>query len=183
MAFPLSAGIGLGAAAVGGIFGAFQTAKANRLERGNTLPLADVNANIANNVALAQQMSNVGLAQEQYDAAVQGQNQNLTAALKASGRTGRNTNVGGILRQANEATLKLNAADAAARQQNQRLLIQQRQVLAGEEQRVWNWNKAQPYLKMSQRIAALRNAGNQNMFGALGAGAAIGMNIDAQNQS
>lgn len=179
MAFPLSAAIGAGGALLGTAFGAFQTGKANRLERENTLPLATVNSNILSNVALAQNMANIGLSEQQYNNALMQQDQNLSAAVRASGRSGRNTNTANLLRQANAATLNLNAQDAQARQQNQRALMQQRGILANEEQRVWNWNKAQPYLRMSQRIASLRNAGNQNIAGGIGTLTGIGMNVAA----
>lgn len=177
MAFPLAAAIGAGGALLGGVFGAFQTGKANRLERENTLPTAEINANILTNVAQAEQMAKIGLSQEQYNNTLQQQDQNLAAAIRTSSRSGRNTNVANILRQANIGTQNLNVADANARQQNQRTLMQQRGVLANEEQRVWNWNKAQPYLRMSQRIASLRQAGNSNIAGALGTLTGIGMNV------
>lgn len=179
MAFPLSAAIGAGGAVLGGIFGAFQTAKANRLEKNNNLPIAQTNANILSNVALAENMANVGLGQQQYNNTLEQQNQNLASVIRSSGRSGRNTNVANILRQANASTQNLNVADAQARMRNQGVLMQQRGVLANEEQRVWNWNKAQPYLRMSQRIASLRSAGNQNIAGAVGTLTGIGMNVAA----
>ena len=37
-------------------------------------------------------------------------------------------------------------------------------VKAGEENRVWDWNKAQPYLQAAQMAAQLRDSGMKNMY-------------------
>lgn len=172
MAIPILAGIGLGVNALsslaGGIFGAGQKRQANRLERNNPLPIAQVNQNLLANVAQANQMAQVGLPQQQYNNALQQQQQAFAGGLRTLGRSGGTSNLATLLRGQNQGINNLNVADAQARQANQRLLMQQRGVLANEEQRVWNWNKAQPYLRTMQQVASLRNAGNQNMFGALG---------------
>lgn len=168
MAIGIGAGIGLASSLIGGIFGGSQLRKANRLERNNVLPIAQVNSNILQNQAMARQMSQIGLASQQYNNALQQQQSNLSNVLNVSSRSGQNIPVAGLLRQANQATQNLNIQDAQARQQNQRLLMQQNQAVAQEEQRVWNWNKAQPYLRTAQQVASLRNAGTQNIFGALG---------------
>lgn len=160
--------IGTGANLLGSLFGLSQTARANRLERNNPLPITQVNQNILANQLQARQMAQVGLAQEQYNQALQQQQNNLSNVLSSASRTGRNIPVAGILRQANQATQNLNVQDAMARQTNQRLLMQQNQNLANEQLRVWNWNKAQPYLRTAQQVASMRNAGIQNIFGGIG---------------
>jgi hypothetical protein len=60
---------------------------------------------------------------------------------------------------------------------------------AGEENRVWNWNEAQPYLQAAQIAAAMRNAGMQNQFAGVNNLAGIAANevsgnnmINALNQ-
>lgn len=174
-----------GVGALAGIgFGIGQNSKAARLERNNVLPIATVNSNILQNQAMARQMSQIGLASQQYNNALQQQQGNLANVLSISSRSGQNIPVAGLLRQANQATQNLNVQDAQSRQQNQRLLMQQNQAVAQEEQRVWNWNKAQPYLRTAQQVASLRNAGTQNIFGGIGTIAQLGIGgaFDGQQQ-
>ena len=45
---------------------------------------------------------------------------------------------------------------------------------AGEENRVWDWNKAQPYLQAAQMAAQLRGSGMQNIFGGVSGAAGAG---------
>lgn len=175
MALGIGTIVGLGANLLGGIFGAGQKAQANRLEKANRLPIAQVNQNIANNAALAKNLAQVGMAEQQYNNALTQQQQNLIGVLSSASRTGRNINVASILRQANQGTQNLNVADEQARRQNQLTSYGQNQALAQEQQRVWNWNIGNPYLKTAQQVASLRNAGNQNIFGALGGVAQMGI--------
>lgn len=183
MAFPLTALLGSGgdgsnpfssfgkvAGALGGaVVGLLQRRKAARLERRNPLPLTSADPNIVNNVGLAEQMAQTGLSDRVYNNALTNLNTGLSAGTRAIGRMGGTSSVASTLRAFNQGVNNLAAQDQAAQQSNQRLLMQQRGALAAENQRVFNWNKAQPYLAMQQRIASLRNAGNQNIFGGLGA--------------
>lgn len=175
MPIGIGTAIGLGSSLIGGIFGGLQRNQARKLERNNILPLQSVNSNILANQAMARQQAQVGLAQSQYNQIRNQQNGNLATVLSTASRTGRNIPVAGLLRQANIGTQNLNIQDAQARQQNQRLLMQQNGVIAQEEQRVFNWNKAQPYLRTAQQVASMRNAGTQNIFGGIGTIAQMGI--------
>lgn len=180
MALPLAAiGLGLNAAgALGGIgFGIAQSAQARRLERNNPLPLTSVNNNILQNVALAEQMSRTGLPSQVYNNQLNQINTGLTAGLRQASRQGGTASIASILRGFNSGVSNLNAQDAQARQANQRLLMQQRGILANEQQRVFDWNKANPYLRTMQRVASLRNAGTQNIFGGIGALSGLGSGL------
>ena len=169
MAFPFAlAAQGIGALAGLG-FGLGQKRLARKLERNNKLPLTNVDPNIVNNVGLAEQMAQTGLSDRVYNNALTNLNTGLSAGTRAIGRMGGTSSVAATLRAFNQGVNNLAAQDQAAQQSNQRLLMQQRGALAAENQRVFNWNKAQPYLAMQQRIASLRNAGNQNIFGGFGA--------------
>lgn len=167
MPLPLLA-IGLGAQALGGLFGLGQTLSANRQARNLQLPTERVNALLAQNQAQAQNNAKIGMAEQQYNNTLNQQNSNLATILAQQARSGKNTPVAGLLRQSNIATQDLNAQDANMRQANQRIAMQQNQVLAQEEQRVNKWNVQDPYLRAVQNIANKRNAGIQNMFGAIG---------------
>jgi len=122
--------IGIGSSLLGAGFGALQSMRAAKLERQNPFQPRSVNALIAGNAAKAQQMGQIGIAQQQYNNALNQQNQNLSTVLGTASRSGRNIPLAGILRQSNLATQNLNAQDAAARQQNQRFGMQQNQILA-----------------------------------------------------
>lgn len=180
-ALPLLTKVGLGlnaAGALGGIgFGIGQRAQARRLERNNPLPLTSVNNNILQNVALAEQMSRTGLPSQVYNNQLNQINTGLTAGLRQASRQGGTASIASILRGFNSGVSNLNAQDAQARQANQRLLMQQRGILANEQQRVFDWNKANPYLRTMQRVASLRNAGTQNIFGGIGALSSMGTNL------
>lgn len=180
MALPLAA-IGLGLSAAGSLaglgFGISQRAQARRLERNNQLPMTSVNNNILQNVAQAEQMARTGLPSQVYNNQLNQINTGLTAGLRQVGRLGSASSVASVLRGYNAGLGALNASDAQNMQANQRLLMQQRGLLANEQERVFNWNRAQPYLRTMQQVASLRNAGNQNIFGAIGNIAGMGMNL------
>jgi hypothetical protein len=184
MALPLAA-LGIGANLLGSAYGLFQGARANALERNNQLPVAQVNSLLAQNAAQARNMAQIGLSNTQYNNALQQNQNNLSTILASASRSGRNIPVAGLLRQANQATTNLNIQDEQARRQNQILSMQQNQTLAQEQQRVWNWNKAQPYLRTAQQVASMRNAGVQNIFNGIGGATAIAMGggLGGQQQS
>lgn len=180
MALPLAA-IGLGLSAAGSLaglgFGISQRAQARRLERNNQLPMTSVNNNILQNVAQAEQMARTGLPSQVYNNQLNQINTGLTAGLRQVGRLGSASSVASVLRGYNAGIGALNASNVQNMQANQRLLMQQRGLLANEQERVFNWNRAQPYLRTMQQVASLRNAGNQNIFGAIGNIAGMGMNL------
>ncbi len=171
MAFPIA----LAAAGLGGLFGIGQKLQASRIEKNNPFQARTVNSLIAGNAAQAQNQARIGIAEQQYQNALNQQNQNLSNILGVASRSGRNIPLAGLLRQSNLATQNLNSQDAQARQQNQRFAMQQNQVLAQEQQNVRKYNVEDPYMRKMQQAAELRNAGNQNIFGALGMAAQSSM--------
>ena len=166
---------GVGASALGIGFGIAQKIQARSLEKKNVMPAYNVSNLIAQNAAQAQNMAKLGMAQQQYNNTINQQDQNLANVLSTASRSGRNIPTAGLLRQANIATQNLNAQDAQLRQQNQRFAMQQNSVLAQEQRAAWNWNQAQPYLRTAQQVAQMRDAGNQNIFGGIGAVSSMGM--------
>lgn len=173
MALPLLAP--LIAAGIGAGTGIFQTIKARQLEKKNPFTPRTVNPLLAQNQAQAQNQALVGMPQQQYNNAINQQQQNLASILASASRTGRNIPLQSLLRQSNQATQSLNAMDAQARQQNRGIAMQQNQVLANEQQNVRSWNVEQPYLRNMQRVADMRSAGMSNIFGALSLGANAAM--------
>lgn len=159
--------IGGAASLIGGLFGASQRRKANKLAAETVAPEATINPEIAENRAIAQQMAQVGLPQQQYNLALQNIYRNQAGALRTAQTSGRPTNVASILRQSNDAVARLDAADAAARMANQRTLMGANTALAGERNRLFNWDREQ-YLMALQQIASMRQSGTNNIFGSIG---------------
>lgn len=160
--------VGLASSAIGLFSGLFKSRRARKLEKQNPFPTATVDPNIQANQARAQQLAQIGLPSAEYDLARRNIQSDFAGALAASQTSGRGVNIAGLLGQANKATLQLDAANAAARMANERLAMQQNSALAAENQRVWNWNEAGQYQMLAQRIAQLRQAGQQDLWGSVG---------------
>lgn len=167
--------LGLGTSLLGGIFGAIQKGKANRLERNTPRPDAEVSNSLLKNLAEAEQMATIGLPQEVYNNAFQNIQRNQSTAFRTASKTGGTTNIASILRASNDATMGLDMQDAERQRQNQLIEMQQRGVVAQDEQRVWDWNERQKYEQAMAQVAALRGAGNSNIMGAVGSVAQMGI--------
>lgn len=169
MAIPLLAVAGLqaGAGLLGGIF---QRKKARELEGLNNRPVENVSKYLLRNQALAEQMASEGMAEEAYNNALNQQQQALATGLRTIGQRGNlSTNVNTIVRNAQQGVNQLNATDSQIRQQNRRGLLNQNQVMAREDARLFNQNFLQPWQYTAQRAESLRRSGNNNIIGALGA--------------
>jgi hypothetical protein len=158
-----------------GISSIVQSGKAKRLEKAN--PFVEENANplFAKNAAIAENMARTGMPQQQYNNALNNINRNQAGVLTMFGRAGaRRGGLASILRGSNDATLNLDAQDAATRANNQRFSIGQNQALAQEQNRVWNWNKREKFLMLTAKSEASRGAANQNMMSAFNDASQLG---------
>lgn len=167
MALPILGLIGAGASLLGGLFGGSQRRRANNLAAQTKAPVATINPEIFENVALARRMANTGLPDEQYNLALQNINRNQAGALRVAQTSGRPVNIASILRQSNDAVARLDAQDSAARMANQRTLMGANTALAGERNRLFNWDREQ-YMMALQQIAGMRQSGANNIFGSIG---------------
>jgi len=155
--------------AVSGLVGLLQRRSAGNLEANNPFPFEPISPALLQNAAVAEQMAGVGLPGQQYSLAQQGIQRNLSGVLRQTQAVGGyGVNLPSILRQANYSQQQLDASNAAAQMNNQRLAMQARTQLAGEQARTFGWNERTRYSEAAARIAALRSAGNQNIAGALG---------------
>lgn len=149
--------------------GALQRNAARRMEAENPFPTTEENENILRNTAIAERMSQTGLPGQEYSLAQQGLQRNLEGVLRQTQQMGGyGVNLPAILRQSNYAQQNLDVQNASARLQNQRLAMDARTKLAGEQNRVWGWNEQARYQQLAQRIASLRSAGGQNIAGGIG---------------
>jgi len=170
---------------VKGISGAFQMFKGNKLAKNNTRPTYEIPQEFKDNLAMAENMAQVGLPQQQYNTSLNNINRNQAGAL---GVLSRSANAGaglaGLLRQTNSATMNLDAQDASARLNNQRFAMGQRGVLGQQQLAKQSWDKMQRYQENANAAAALKGAGMQNAFGALDGLAQLGiLNATGQPQN
>lgn len=171
----ISAGLGVLGAGAKIFSGISQNKKANEIEKNNPRPDYVIPDQFKQNYALAKQMAQVGLPQQQYQNQMNNINQNQAGALQNLSRSAnQGANLAAIVRGGDAATNNLNAQDAAARQGNQRYAIQQNSVLGGQELAKQQSDKFDKYTENYNRAAALRGAGNQNIYGGAGDLAGLG---------
>ena len=150
-----------------GITGASQLRKANALERQNKRPIAEIapSVNKLTNYAYGQTLNQDIPGGEMYRNEIKGA---TAAGLRQASELGSGSEAYGMLGQ------------LVGREQNSfgdlaKLTAQQVQsskgeymnalgVKAGEENRVWDYNKAQPYQQAAATASQLRNSGTQNVF-------------------
>lgn len=163
-----------GIAGIADIFGG------KRRARRNIRPTAEVNENYLKNVALAEQMGRTGLPQEQYNRSLQNIGRNQSTALTSLSRSANPTaGLQGLLRASNDAVMGLDAQDAGARLNNQRFAFGQRNNLAQDQQRVWDWNKKDRFQEEAAAAGQQIGSGKQNAFGALTDLSMLGQNAIA----
>ena len=161
--FPFLAAANLASGALSFFKGNAQKKEAERLAASNPYPTQEIPQAILDNQRLAQQYSNQGLPSAQYLQAKQNIARNGTNALRgANDRRGGLAAISSINQGANDATLKLDVADANAVRQNQQRLMQQNNTLGQWQNNVWDWNKRQKYLNTAASVRALLGAGNTN---------------------
>lgn len=168
MAFPIALAAAALPSVVKGFSGLFDVFSGKARARRNIRPVAEVNENYLKNVALAEQMGRQGLPQQQYNQAQQNIGRNQAVALNSLSRSANPAaGLQGLLRASNDATMGLDTQNANARLQNQRFAFGQRNNLAQDQQRVWNWNKRDKFLSEAQAASQQINSGKLNAMGGL----------------
>lgn len=171
---------GLGALAKAGT-GIVQGIKANKIEKNTIRPFQEVQSEYTKNVEDAGQMARVGLPQEQYNRGIQNIGRNRAIGLTALSRSGNpNAGIQSLIRASNDAVGNLDVQDALARNSNQKFLMQQRGILAGEKKDAFDWNQKSKYLAQMAKAQALRGAAGQNLMGAFDDVQQIGMMAEQQ---
>lgn len=144
--------------------GAIQGAKANSIDKNNPFPTEGVQQEYSDNVKQATQMSQQGLPAQDYNNQIAAINRNQSGALSSLGRSANpGANLASIVRQGDVATGNLNAQDAVARNNNLLNLLKERQTLAQQKDKAWDWNFQQKYLGNLAKSNALRGSGNANV--------------------
>lgn len=161
--------VAAGAAVVGAgvsIYKGIQEKKqAKSLMANNQRPIEAVPTDIYANQQLAQNMSLNGLPSEQYQQAQKNiQRQQAAAMGQAQDRRSGVANIGAIQQGTNDAYGNLDAANAAARHQNQLGLLGVNNQVAGWKDKVFDWNNKQKYIENQNYAMGLLGAGNQNLY-------------------
>lgn len=141
--------------------GLHQQSQANDIKKSLKDPIYNIPNEFYQNKAIAQQMAQVGLPQQQYNNAANQINQNQAGALAAY-QPGRG-NLAAIVRQGDAATNNLNAEDATARGNNQRYSLQVNKDLANQELAKQQSDVFDKYTRNYNEAAALQGAGQQNV--------------------
>lgn len=163
-----------------GIFGGFQLSKAKRIEKQYPRPEAEIAPSIdkLTGYAYGQTLAQDIPGGEMYRGEIKGA---TAAGMRAASELGSGAEAYGMLGQlvgreqgAFGNLAKLTAERVAGKEDVYGDVLRTR---AEEEKRVWDWNKAQPYLWAADTARRLRESGMQNIFGggakAFGAGAEI----------
>ena len=150
-----------------GITGASQLRKASRIEAENPRPEATINPSIdkAVNYAYGQTLDQDIPGGEMYRNEIKGA---TAAGIKAASELGSGSEAYGMMgelvgREQNQfgELAKLTANRVAGKEET---YLNTLPMKAQEEQRVWDWNKAQPYLQAAQIAAQLRDSGTKNLY-------------------
>jgi hypothetical protein len=150
---------------ISGITGLVQKHKANALLAQTKRPTYAIPNEVLQNQKQAELNANTGLPSEQYQQGMQNINRQQNAALqRATDRRGGLLAVAGTQQQANDATLKLDVANAQARLNNQRTLYGINNQVAGYRDKAFNINQMQPYQQNYSYAMGLLGAGNQNLI-------------------
>lgn len=175
MAIPLVPLIAAAPSIIKGIGSLFGIGKGNARAKRNIRPTEQVNPLYAQNAAMAENMARTGLPQEQLNLANQGIQRNLSSGVRSLGRSANpSAGLASIVRAGNDAVLNLNAQNSQARMNNQRFAFGQRAQLAGEQNRVWDWNNRQRFNEEANAAAQQIGAGKQNGMNALSELATLG---------
>lgn len=182
MALPLSAAIGAGAGIIKDIAGLFQQGKANRILKNLKDPGYEIPDEYKQNLGIAENMARTGMPSEQYNQASTNIQRGTQAGLRQLGRMSNPfAGITGVVRAQNDATLGLDANNAATRRQNILQAMGARRELAG--QRLAQQQYAQQrYMDKVNEANALKGAGLQNMGGGLSDIGRIGMSLNGKSQ-
>ena len=163
----IAAGVIGGSAILKGVEGIAQNKKASNIEKQNPYPTAAVQQEYFGNVNQAQQMAQQGIPAAAYNNQLNQIQQSQAGAIQSLNRSANpGANLASIIRQGDQATNNLNAQDAVARNRNMLQLLQERQMLAQQKDKAWNWNYQQRYLGNLAKSQSLRQSANQNIAGA-----------------
>lgn len=160
---PWMAGITAASGLISGISGLVQKHKARKILDNLQYPIETIPTAIRQNKDLATNAANTGLPQEQYNNTLKNIQRNQLMTLRAGlDRGGVLGSLAKITQLTNDATANLDAKDAQARQQNQKTLYGINNTYGNWQNKVWDNNVKQKYLRDYNYGMSLMGSGNQN---------------------
>jgi hypothetical protein len=184
----ISNGIGAGLGLFGLFHGNRQYKKGLSMFENTPFPEYDIPQEVSANQAIAARLAMSGLPDEQIQAAMNNIQRNQTFGLNAlQSRGGTVGAVNSLVGTSNTAELNLEGQDAAAREANQRQLMEANSMMAQYRDKAYQVNKLQRYLMRMGMASSLMQMGNQgfnqglNQIGISLAGA--GQNISDISQN
>lgn len=144
--------------------GAVQLAYGMYQQKKNKRPTYEIPQEIQQNLTQAQNMALQGLPEEQKQQYLSNLQRGSAQALaSSSSRGGGLAGIANINQQQNDAYGNLLSMDSQARNQNQQLLMGQRQTMADYKDQAFQINKVNPYYEKTSQNNAMMGAGMQNM--------------------
>ena len=178
----LLTGLALGSSALKCIGGLFQSSSAKSIFRKLKDPGYQIPEEFGQNLAQAEQMARQGMPSQEYNLATTNIQRGTQAGLRQLSRMSNPfAGIAGIARTQTDALSRLDAQNAAVRRQNMLQAMGARRELAGQKLAMQQYAQ-QRYMDQVNMANALRGAGIQNTFGALGNIASIGMSEANKNK-
>lgn len=178
MPLPILALANLAGGALSSLIGGSQRRKARKALNGMEYPIEQIPDEVLQNQNQANQMAGQGLPSEQYNKSVRDiQRQQLMTLRRANNRRGGLMALPSILQGGTDATLNLNAADAAQRLNNQRYAIGVNNEVANWRSQLFDRNIRNKYNRDFDYNMSLLGQGNQNLFGGVEKGIAGGAEL------
>lgn len=157
--------IGGASGLLSGITGAAQRAEGRRLLANNPYPTEVMPNEVLQNQELARLRANTGLPSEQYQQAQQNINRQQNAAIaSAADRRGGLEMTANATQGGTDALLKLDAANAQQRLQNESQLMNVNNQVASWRSKLFDWNQRNRYLQQREYALGLLGAGNTNIY-------------------
>lgn len=168
MPVPIVPLINIAGGLLGGLFGGGQKKEGEKILKNLNYPVESLPQEYQENKNLAQTMASTGMPSEQYNLAMKNiQRQQLMALRGARDRRGGLNVLPQILQGTNDATLQLDAANAAQKSANQRTLLGINSQIGGINRDLFDKNERQRYERDYGYGMSLKGIGNQNLFGGL----------------
>ncbi len=181
---PMMTGAALGFAAQGAraLFGVGQAIAGGIMMRKamRNRPNYEIPQEYMDNVSAADEIMNLRMPRDQYVAQLQGIQRNQTFGLRtlADRRSGL-AGVAGLVQQSNDATMRLNAADAEIANRNRvagtQMKMNARYQLGLQRLAKQQWDKFNPFLARVAQAQGLIGAGTQNIAGAADSAGSLAM--------
>lgn len=163
---PVGAFADIASGLIGTLTGALQRKAGKKWLANNPTPQEALPSEVTQNQTMAQDMAGRGLPSEQYNKAMKDiQTAQLVAMRSAQDRRAGVGAISGIQGTTNDATVNLNARDAAQRILNQRNYMAVNNQVAGWKHNLYGLNIRDPYNQERAYRMGEVGAGNQNLVG------------------